>query len=280
MVVKANEPISATLWASLLYLAHMFTNAYFLSPLGGDFRCLFWDKSSCSTDEAWIASWLSFSNFHIALLLSGIAYVAKGTPRLEAMLGYVVAGIIIVYLAEGITWIDSLNVHLANVELIVFVFLLIWIAFATAEQERLQPRLPIPLPMKLTTTSFDRRNKVSITSLALGFQFLSTLYQVVDMVLGGADTGYKGDPYSSKIYPSISSMSLCNMMLVTIIMGISLRFLDPIQQKVILWCEVISLFISQAMLAGSIGDMIEQDMKEIAVIATFISLVVATIGAL
>ena len=277
---KLNEGVSSVMLTSLLFVAHTLTNAYFLSPLGGDFRCLFWDKASCTEDEGWIASWFSFSHFHIAMLLSGVAYVVKGTPKLEATLSYVVAGIIVVYLAEGITSFDSLNIYLANVQLIFFVLLLIGIAFSTAEQERLQPLLPIPLPKRLTSTSFDRRNKVSVATIATGFQLISSMYRIIDMVLEGPNTGYKGDPYSSLIYPTISSMCLCDMMIVAILFGISLRFLDPAQQKVVLWCEVASLFVTQAMLAGEVGDKIEQDMKEAGVIATFVCLVVATIGAL
>ena len=275
---KLNEGVSSVLLTSLLFIAHTLTNAYFLSPLGGDFRCLFWDRASCTEDEGWIASWFSFSHFHIAMLLSGVAYVAKGTPKLEATLSYVVAGIIIVYLAEGITAFDSLNIYLANVQLIFFVLLLICIGFSTAEQERLQPL--VPLPKRLTSTSFDRRNKVSVATLATGVQFISSLYRIIEMVLEGPNTGYKGDPYSSVVYPIISSMCLCDMMIVAVMFGISLRFLEPAQQKVVLWCEVASLFVTQAMLSGEVGDKIEQEMKEAGVIATFVCLVVATIGAL
>jgi uncharacterized membrane protein YbjE (DUF340 family) len=262
----------------LLFLLHTFTNSLFLSPLGGNLRCLFWDKETCSNDEGWIASWFAFSHFHVGMLLSGMAYATKGTPKLEATLSYVIAGIIVVYLAEGITSIDSLNIHLVNVQLIIFVLLLIGIAYSTAEEERLQPR--IPLPRSFTTTSFDRRNKVALATLATGAQFVASTYRVIQMVLEGPNAGYKGDPHSSTIYPSISSMALCDMMLVALILGISLRFLDPDHQKVVLWCEVVSLFISQAMLAGATGDMIEQEMKEAGVIATFVCIVVSTIGAL
>lgn len=274
---RNNEEVSSTLVTALLFLVHSFTNALFLSPLGGDVRCLFWEIDTCSRDEEWIATWFAFSHFHVCVLLSGIAYVASGTPRLEATLSYVVAGIIFVYLAEGIMSIDTLNLHLASVQVVIFVLLLIGVAFSTAEQERNQPR--IPLPRKLTTTSFDRRNKISMATIATGLLFLSSMYRVIQMVLGGANGGYKGDS-SSAVYRSISNMALCDMMLAAAVLAISLRFLEADQQKIILWCEVSALLLSQAMLAGETGEMIEQDMKEAGGIATFVSIVIATIGAL
>jgi hypothetical protein len=273
-----NEVVSSTLLASMIFLVHTFTNSFFLSPLGGDVRCLFWDKEICSKDEAWIANWFSFSHFHVGLLLSGIAYVVKGNVKLEVTLSYVIAAIIFIYLAEGIMSIDCLNLHIASVQIVTFVLLLIWIAFSTAEQEGTQPL--IPLPTNLASRSIDRRKKISVATIATGALFIASMYRVVQMALDGANFGYKGDPYSSLAYQSISSMAHCDMMLVAGILGVSLRFLEPEQQKVVLWCEVASLFVSQALLAGETGDMIEQEMKEAGVIATFVCIVIATIGAL
>ena len=149
------------------------------------------DKEICSTDEAWIATWFAFSHCHVATLLAGLAYASSGNPKLEATLSYIVASVIFVYMAEGIFSIGILNPHLANVQLVVFVLFLIAIAFFTAEQEREQPL--IPLPRKLSTSSFNRRRKLSIATVAVAAQFLGSMFRVVEMVLGGGHTGYLGD---------------------------------------------------------------------------------------
>ena len=114
-----------------------------------------------------------------------------GNPKLETTLSYIVACILFVYMAEGISSITLLNSHLANVQVVIFVLLLIAIAFFTAEQERNLPRFP--LPRKLTTSSFDRRKKIPIASLAVGAQFLGSMFRALEMVLGGGHSGYQGD---------------------------------------------------------------------------------------
>jgi hypothetical protein len=149
------------------------------------------DKERCSQDEAWIATWFAFSHFHVALLLAGLAYASSGTPKLEASLSYIVACIVFVYMAEGIFSMDILNPHLANVQVVIFVLFLIAIAFFTAEQESNQPL--IALPRKLSTSSFNRRKKLSIATVAVVAQFLGSMFRVIEMALGGGHTGYMGD---------------------------------------------------------------------------------------
>lgn len=149
------------------------------------------DKESCSKDEAWIANWFCFSHIHVATLLAGMVHVSRGTAKLEMTLCYIVTGIVFIYMAEGIFSINVLNTHLANVQVVIFVLLLIAIAFFTAEAEGNQPL--IPLPRKLSTSSFNRRGKLSITTVALGFQFLSSMFRVIEMVLAGGQNGYLGD---------------------------------------------------------------------------------------
>lgn len=84
----------------------------------------------------------------------------------------------------------------------------------------------------------------------------------------------------SPAYQSISSMAMCDMMIVAGILGVTIRFFEPDQQKIVLWCQVGALLVSQAMLAGEAGEMIEAEQKQAGGIATFISIVAATLGAL
>jgi hypothetical protein len=84
----------------------------------------------------------------------------------------------------------------------------------------------------------------------------------------------------SPIYQNIASMAMCDMMIVTVILGATVRFLESDQQKVVLWAQVVALMVSQAMLAGGPGEMIQKDQARAGGIGTFISILAATLGAL
>lgn len=127
----------------------------------------------------------------MALLLSGLAYASNGNAKMEVTLSYVIASIIFVYLAEGIFSVKLLNNGLAHIQTIIFVLLLASLSYFTAEYERCLPL--IPLPRKLTTSSFDSRKKLAVSTIALGAQFAGSSFRVVDMVLGGGHNGYTGD---------------------------------------------------------------------------------------
>jgi hypothetical protein len=144
-----------------------------------------------SVDEAWMANWFSSAHFHVSCLLVSIAFVSFGNAKQEVTLSYIVAGVIFVYLAEGIFSIDLLSGPYAYLQTGVFLFILGGIAFLTSEIEKGQP--VIPLPSKLTSVSFDRRKKFSVSSVAVGAQFVSTVLRVVDMVFGEGRNGYLGD---------------------------------------------------------------------------------------
>lgn len=75
-------------------------------------------------------------------------------------------------------------------------------------------------------------------------------------------------------------MALCDMMVVTGLLGAAIRFFEHDQRKTILWYHVAALLISQAMLAGDAGEMIETEQKRSGSVGNFISLVAATMGAL
>lgn len=106
-------------------------------------------------------------------------------------LSYIVTGVIFVYLAEGIFSIDLLSGAYAYLQTGVFLFILGGIAFFTSEIEKDQPM--IPLPRKLTSASFDRRKQISVASVAVGAQFVSAVFRMVDMVFGDGRNGYQGD---------------------------------------------------------------------------------------
>lgn len=78
-----------------------------------------------------------------------------------------------------------------QVQIGVFIVLLFAIMNYSWEQERNQPRYP--LPRKLSTSSFDRRGKLSVSTIALFTQLLASLLRTLDMTLGGGHMGYKGN---------------------------------------------------------------------------------------
>jgi hypothetical protein len=110
---------------------------------------------------------------------------------MEATLSYITASIILIYLAEGVFSVALLNSRLAYIQTAVFVLLLVSISYFTLLYERSQPL--IPLPRKLTTSSFDRRKKLAVSTVAVAAQFVGSLFRVIDMALGEGKNGYLGD---------------------------------------------------------------------------------------
>jgi hypothetical protein len=84
----------------------------------------------------------------------------------------------------------------------------------------------------------------------------------------------------SPVYQNMSSMSLCDMMIAAALLAAALRFYDPDQLKIVLWGQVAALLVSQAMLAGSQGEMIAEEQLRAGGIGTFVSILVALVGAL
>ena len=147
------------------------------------------DKDKCSAGEEWILTWFSFSHFHLAVLLAGMARVAHGKASMEACLSYCVAGIIFVFAAEGIFAMEVLNKNLFNVQFVVLTSLLAAIMVLTLEQERTLPRFP--LPRKPTVSSFDRRRRISVSTSALLTQLIASLLRTLELATGDGLLGFK-----------------------------------------------------------------------------------------
>ena len=138
-----------------------------------------------------MANWFAFSHFHIGCLLTAFAYVSFGNEKNEKILSYIVCAIIFVYLAEGIFSIDLLSRNFAMLQTIIFLGLLTGIYYFSNKMDRINPL--IPLPRKLTSTSFDRRQKLAVPAVAIGVQMVSSAFRVFDMVFGIGREGYTGD---------------------------------------------------------------------------------------
>jgi hypothetical protein len=144
-----------------------------------------------TSDEQWIANWYAFSHFHVGALLAGLSF---GSPEnYDTTICYIILSIITTYLAEGIFSIEMLDRRLVNLQLAIFVGILGAIFFFTLEHEQNQPRNFKLLPRKLTSSSFDRRKKIPMATMALAAQFVGSLFRLADMVLGEGRNGYLGD---------------------------------------------------------------------------------------
>jgi magnesium-transporting ATPase (P-type) len=224
-----------------------------------------------------MSNWFSFAHFHVTALLACMAFVSRGDTKLEVTLGYTIASIINIYLAIGVFSIDVLSAPIAAVETIIFLFFLLQIAFFTNQLEKGQPL--IPLPRKLTSRSFDRRKVISVSTVAVAAQFVSAVFRVVEMTFGDGKNGYTGD-MSSPVYQNISSMAICDMMIAAFLLAAALRFYDPNQLKIVLYGQLLSMLLSQVMLSGGQGELISSDQARSGAIGTFVSILVALVGAL
>ena len=75
-------------------------------------------------------------------------------------------------------------------------------------------------------------------------------------------------------------MAMCDMMIAAGILGVAVRFFEPEEQKIVLWCHIGALLVCQAMLAGEQGEMIEAEQKQAGGIGTFVLILAAALGAL
>jgi len=210
-------------------------------------------------------------------------YVATKFAPVQTTVAYTGAFIMLVYTIEGLFSVHIIHESLAMLQVSLYGVFLLVIARYTNQMENTRPA-SIFLPRKLTTSSYDRRGKVSITQVAVGAQIVSTVLRVHSMSFGDAPsqdgaTAYLGDR-SSLAYQNISSMALCDMFLVAVLLGIGLRFFEAEDLKPLLWMQAFMLFVSQLMLAGDQGNMISADELRAGGLGTLISIVVSLFGAL
>jgi hypothetical protein len=124
-------------------------------------------------------------------LLTALAYASFGNERNETILSYIISAIIFLYLSEGIFSIDLLSRAFALLQTIIFLGLLTGIFYFSNAMGRINPL--IPLPNKLTSSSFDQRKKLSVSTVAVAVQAVSSAFRVYDMVFGSGREGYLGD---------------------------------------------------------------------------------------
>lgn len=149
------------------------------------------NQTKCSPDEGWICNWFAFGHFHVAVVLAGM--MVGATPDLEEKLSNLCCAIIMAYLAEGIFAIDQLDRYMAMLQVLSYVGMLCAIFYYTY-QDPAKPYLLLSPAMKFkSSSSFDQRNKLPISTLALFVHLISSIVQLLDMTIGKGQEGYVGD---------------------------------------------------------------------------------------
>ena len=175
------------------------------------------------------------------------------------------------FVSTGIFAIDFLNKPMAALQCIIHMLLL------AISIHHLTTCNVIPLPSQLRSASFDFRQRLPISSAALGIQCFLAMVRVCDMTLGKGREGYKGDD-SSPVYRIISHASVNDMFFAALILGVFFMIGTVEQQKALLVGQTIALFVSQALLAGGQGERIDSEQVKAGGVTTFLSIIISILG--
>ena len=268
-----------------LFVIHTLMNALLLSSWNKR-RIIFWERLIFTKDEKWIANWFAFGHFHVAILLAALCARTASADNDEydyemktTKLSVLTVGIIVIYIAEGIFSIEFLDRRLVYLQLTAFASILFAMMYVSGQEQQQSP-YKLRLRKLTSTSSFSHRKKIGLPTLVLGIQMFGSLWRLVDMVLLDGQNSYLGD-MSSPVYQNISNMALCDMMIVTCLLGAAMHLFEQDQQKKVLWAQVVALMIQLAMLSStSQGSMMDSDSKHAGGIGTFISVITAIIGAI
>ena len=269
---EQNPEISLYMTVILIFLTHGFVNTLLLTSWN-PLRCAYWNVKECTEDQSWILNWLAQGHFHVHVLLACLARTAMGSILLEQRLAYLTASVMLSDLSTGIFALDYLNKPMAALQCAIYIALLATIAWHTATAPHV-----IPLPTELRSSSFDRRQQLPVSMVAVTFQFLLAIIRVFDMTFGSGRDVYLGNR-SSAIYQIMSNAAVTQMLWTAIILCWSVLLANPTQQKTLLLGQAAALFVSQVMLAGYQGENMETGQLRAAVIGTFFSILIALAGA-
>ena len=85
---------------------------------------------------------------------------------------------------------------------------------------------------------------------------------------------------NSDVFENISSLTLCDAMLVPIVMIFALFFCPVTQHRSLLYGQAVSLFVSQIILASSQADMMDNDYVKTSMVGTFSNIVLSVAGSM
>lgn len=307
--------VSPLMTVFLIHTTHLFINSLLLAPWNPS-RCSFWNQRSCSdANIGWILNWLAFAKFHLAVLLGflGVSSIgANSSSYIESKLGCLSFSILLCYLVEGIMSLPQFNAPMAIFQTLILVLLtlvtLFWIS-----REELQPGsayLAAAFQSRSQSQS-QQRQKLAIPTITLSIQAVLSSLRVVGVAFGSSVYGgYVGDgsryallrkllckiylnccslrqtrnahsPFrfpSEDLFVSISSLMLCDAMLVPVVMLFALFFCTIDQHRSLLRGQAVALFVSQIVLSSRQADMMDPEYVKTSMIGTFSSIVLSVAG--
>jgi hypothetical protein len=185
---RRQPPLSGYMTAILLFLTHGFVNAALLGPWN-PIRCGYWNRVSCSDDEAGMMNWLAYGTWHLFVLLAMLGSTAVGRVVAEQRLAYFCAVIMLSNLSNGIFVLHQLNQPLATVQIVWYVGLLFTILSATTATttDVLPPSGPTG------SCRFNTRRLLPTSSVALVSVFVLSTACLLYITFGNGGPQFSSD---------------------------------------------------------------------------------------
>lgn len=289
------KEISISMTIILVFLTHTVVNTLLLLPWNS-LRCSFWNVYTCTADEDWMLNWFTFARFHLLILLICLAKSSMGSILLEQRLLVLCSVLMLNFVSTGIYGFPSLyNKAMAGLQCLIYLTLI------TISLHHLTTSSFVPLPTQLRSLSFDVRRRLPLSTVAVGIQCLLSFMRVSDLTFGAESTsphdnvirldtaaavvdaiaqqrkGYQGDS-SSPVFQIMQHAAVNDMFFTALVLGAYFLMGTVPQQKTLLVGQAAALFVSQAMLASPLGEMINPEQVKAGGVATFFSMVIAILG--
>jgi alkylhydroperoxidase/carboxymuconolactone decarboxylase family protein YurZ len=269
----------------LVFLTIGFVNTVLITPVN-PYRCLHWNVTSCSTEEAWMLNWLAWGHLQfyglLACLFSGI--YGKHLALQEDRLAYLCATLVTCSLSTGVFTLDVVNQPIAALMAIVYIGLLGALLRQTtisAPSNHSAEFMFITGNKLLRSSSFDRRQKLPMSTLALGLVAVLAAVRCVEFTFGrGLDLYQDGytDGTPSPIYQLLSQTTGCQAVWVTLILTWSVFQATVEQQKAVLTGHFILSFVGILMLAVSQGEHMPPGQAKAVGVNNFLGMCIALLG--
>lgn len=188
--------VSALMTTVLVCVTQNFMNAMLLGPWNS-VRCSFWNKASCSQDEAWILNWYCFAKFHLCALLFafGASTAMNTTAWMETKVGFLTITVLACTLTGGVFSLEHISRPMAAFQAMINIAFILVLFYWISVQE-LQPGsayLSRAMRSRSLSMSTSHRQKIAIPTVSLGFQLVLSIFRAVDMTFGSSKDGYLGN---------------------------------------------------------------------------------------
>jgi len=270
----------------VVYVTHGLVNALLLSPWNGAARGSFWDLPQCNSPQDWMLNWLALSSGQTHLLLAGLTYGAIGNPVLEQRLVGVVTALLVASLTAGVFLLPQLNAPMAALQAVIYGVLLVVLVLdqtVVLHGSSNHNNMILSTSQQWRSSSYDARQKMPLSSVALLTQCLVQLLRVIDFTFGSGQEAYvhhSSIDDDDDVYHSISDLALVHMLWVALLLGFAVVGAAREQQRLLLRAHVLALFVSMWMLAGPQGADLVEEQRRSAVVGTFGAIVISVVGSL